>query len=131
MKIFWKGTVSVDSPKTLRKLCLSTKFPHQEILSAKYGRIKVLSFMRLIGISPPSALFQDKIINDVFKEFFRIQFKCNFLMESFCFNLIILARVKLKFVNNYVNFIKNVKYWLIWPFQSVKVFSDWLEIIIK
>ena len=31
-KILWKGTVPVEfRAETLRKLCLSTKFPHQEI----------------------------------------------------------------------------------------------------
>ena len=28
----WKGTVSGDSTETMRKLCLSTKFPHHEIM---------------------------------------------------------------------------------------------------
>ena len=34
VKILWKGAfrrVSADLPETLRKVCLSTKFPHQEI----------------------------------------------------------------------------------------------------
>ena len=34
VEILWKGTVSTvsgESPETMRKLCLSTKFAHQEI----------------------------------------------------------------------------------------------------
>ena len=31
VEILWKGTVFRDSPETMRKLWLSTKFPHREI----------------------------------------------------------------------------------------------------
>ena len=31
VEILWKGTISGDLPKTMQKLCLSTKFPLQEI----------------------------------------------------------------------------------------------------
>ena len=31
MEILWKGTVYGNLPETLRKLCLISKFPHQEI----------------------------------------------------------------------------------------------------
>ena len=41
MAILWKGTVS-ESPETMRKLCLSAKFPHQEI-RWNYGTLRSVS----------------------------------------------------------------------------------------
>ena len=59
---------------------------------ARYGRIKILSFMRLSGISPPAASFQKKPLMMFLKTSSVNGLNANFLlMEYFCFNLIILG----------------------------------------
>ena len=42
----WKGTVSGDSTETMRKLCLSTKFPHHEIMW-NYGILRSGNLVKL------------------------------------------------------------------------------------
>ena len=39
MEILWKGTGEGESPVTMRKLCLSKKFPHHEI-TRNYGILR-------------------------------------------------------------------------------------------
>ena len=79
--------------------------------------------MRLIGISPPSASFQDQSLMMFLKNssvygLNAIFFDGKYLLQFNNF------RVKPKFINNYVNFIKNVKFRFIWSCQKVNVFSD-------
>ena len=50
-------------------------------------------------------------------------------MKIFCFILIIPEWVRN--LLTIVIIIKNDKLWLIWPFKQVKIFSDWLKIIME
>ena len=83
---------------------------------ARYGRIKVLSFMRLSGILPPAASFQDTSLTMLLKNSSVNGLNANFFNGKLLlqFNSF---RVRPKFVNSYVNFIKNVKFRLIWPLR--------------
>ena len=73
-------------------------------LWGSYRRIKVPSFMRLSGMSPPAASFQERPLTMFLKNSSVNDLNANFLlMEDFCFNLIILGRDN---VNNYVNIIQ-------------------------
>ena len=62
--------------------------------------------MRLNGMSPPAASFQERPLTMFLKDSSVNDLNSNFLlMENFCFNLIILGRDN---VNNYVNFIQKI-----------------------
>ena len=62
--------------------------------------------MRLSGMSPPAASFQERPLTMFLKDSSVNDLNANFLlMENFCFNLIILGRDN---VNNYVNFIQKI-----------------------
>ena len=76
---------------------------------ARYGRIKVLSFMRLSSISPPATSFQDRSLTMLFRNssangLNAIFFNGKFLLQFNNF------RMRPNFVNNYVSFIKNVNF---------------------
>ena len=62
--------------------------------------------MRLSGMSPPAASFQERPLTMFLKDSSVNDLNANFLlMENFCFNLIILGRDNL---NNYVNIIQKI-----------------------
>ena len=62
--------------------------------------------MRLSGMSPPAASFQERPLTMFLKDSSVNDLNANFLlMENFCFNLIILGRDN---VNNYVNIIQKI-----------------------
>ena len=60
--------------------------------------------LKLSGLFPPAALFLDRSLTIFLTNSSVTDFNANlFLMENFCFNN---ARMRPKFANNYVNFIK-------------------------
>ena len=66
--------------------------------------------MRLSGTSPPATSFQNRPLTMFLKNSSVNGLSANIQFSNF--------RVRPKFVNNYVNYIKNVKFRLIWPFKT-------------